>query len=76
MLIEVIYPGMQHDYVDDFMLDSLIESGRIIKFRRQSGWVTLGVDPVRQKKRCIWHKGEERRFMHHNGCSVAYGQAG
>ena len=29
------------------MLDALLEKNRVTKFRRKSGWVTVGVDPVR-----------------------------
>lgn len=67
MLIEVFYPGMEHDYVKDFMLNSLIESGKIIKFRRSSGWVTIGVDPVRGMTRRTEYHGPDRRARHHNG---------
>ena len=31
------------------MLDALLEKNHVTKFRRQSGWVTVGVDPVRTK---------------------------
>jgi len=61
MLIQVLYPGMQHDYVKDFMLDTLVETGRIIKFRRSSGWVTIGVDPVRSRTGGGAYAGVERR---------------
>jgi len=66
MLIEVIYPGMKHDYVKDFMLHSLIENEKIIRFRRRSGWVTLGVDPVRDTTKRTNYNGVERRVRHHN----------
>ena len=65
MLIQVIYPGLQHDYVKDFMLDALIETRQIIKFRRSSGWVTLGVDPVRTSRREPDYRGIERRGVQH-----------
>ena len=29
------------------MLDALLEKNHVTKFRRKSGWVTVGVDPVR-----------------------------
>jgi len=31
------------------MLDALLEKNIVKKFRRKSGWVTVGVDPVRTK---------------------------
>jgi hypothetical protein len=51
MLIQVLRTGNIYDYVKDFMLDSLIESQGIVKFRRNAGWVTVGADPIRKNKR-------------------------
>jgi len=72
MLIHVIYPGMQHDFVKDFMLHMLIENNKIIKFRRSSGWVTLGVDPVRTMTNRSGYKGVERRARHHDDFNVTH----
>lgn len=47
MLIQVTYSDDRYDYVKDFMLDRLIRTGAITKFRRSSGWVEVGVDPIR-----------------------------
>lgn len=47
-IIRVIYDNNSHDYVSDGSLDKLIKSNKIVKFERQSGWATLGIDPVRQ----------------------------
>jgi hypothetical protein len=51
MLIQVIYADNHHDFVKPHMLDALIESRRISMFKRSSGWVTLGIDPVRRSRR-------------------------
>lgn len=51
MLIYVKYTDNRYDYVKDTMLDAMIESGAVARFRRNSGWVTVGVDPVRKGKR-------------------------
>lgn len=51
MLIQVIYADNHYDYVKPIMLDVLIESSKISKFKRSSGWVTLGSDPVRKIRR-------------------------
>jgi putative component of membrane protein insertase Oxa1/YidC/SpoIIIJ protein YidD len=51
MLIQINYADGRHDYVKDFVLDHLIESKEIARFRRCTGWVTIGVDPVRSKVR-------------------------
>jgi hypothetical protein len=60
MLIQVNYTDNRFDYVKDFMLDSLIQSGSVAKFRRSSGWVRVGVDPIR-KPRTGGYSGTERR---------------
>jgi hypothetical protein len=51
MLIQILRAGNSYDYVKDSMLDSLIESKGIVKFRRSTGWVTIGTDPIRRIKR-------------------------
>ncbi len=60
MLIQVSYNDDRYDYVKDFMLEPLIKSGAITRFRRRSGWVRIGVDPVRAQ-RITTYSGEERR---------------
>jgi hypothetical protein len=47
MIIRIIYQDDKHDMVKPFFVDSLIESGKIKKFLRSSGWVTIGHDPTR-----------------------------
>jgi hypothetical protein len=51
MLIHVNYPDNRYDYVKDTILHGLIESGKIARFKRYSGWATVGVDPVRKVQR-------------------------
>lgn len=60
MLIQVGYDDEKYDYVKDFMLEPLIQSGSISKFRRRTGWVQIGIDPVRSQ-RLDDYTGEERR---------------
>lgn len=60
MLIQVNWTNNRYDYVKDFMLESLIESGKVARFLRSSGWVTVGVDPIRSK-RAVTYAGPERR---------------
>jgi hypothetical protein len=43
--------GNSYDYVKDFMLDRLIESEGIVKFKRSTGWVTIGAEPIRRNRR-------------------------
>jgi hypothetical protein len=47
MLIQVHYPDNRFDYVNAPMLNTLIESREILRFKRFSGWVTIGTDPLR-----------------------------
>jgi hypothetical protein len=61
MLIQVNWTNKRYDYVKDIMLDSLIEAGVVLRFLRSSGWVTVGVDPVRASKQIQEYDGEERR---------------
>jgi hypothetical protein len=62
MLIQVSYTDDRYDYVKDFMLETLIESGAIARFRRNSGWVRIGVDPIRQGRQIsTGYRGIERR---------------
>jgi hypothetical protein len=51
MLVQVIRTDHHFDYIKDFMLDSLIKSNAIVKFKRITGWVTIGSDPIRIKRR-------------------------
>jgi len=61
MLIQVNYTDDRYDFVKDFMLETLIASGAIAKFRRTSGWVQVGVDPVRRARPAAPYSGAERR---------------
>jgi hypothetical protein len=61
MLIQVNYTDDRYDFVKDFMLETLIASGAIAKFRRSSGWVQIGVDPVRKPRTHQGYQGPERR---------------
>ena len=65
MLIQVIRADNQYDYVKDFMLDLLIASKQIVKFRRSSGWVTIGVDPIRKGKRTGLRMGTPKKETDH-----------
>lgn len=61
MLIHVMYPGNNYDYVKEFILDDLIKTGEIVKFRRSSGWVSLGSDHLRTESRHSFYNGVEKR---------------
>jgi hypothetical protein len=57
MLIKVTYEN--NGMVKPFLLDELIASGKIIKFLRSEGWVTIGVDRIRVSG--YHYKSMERR---------------
>ncbi len=61
MLIHVMYPGNNYDYVKEFILDDLIKTGEIVKFRRSSGWISLGSDHLRAENRQSFFNGVEKR---------------
>jgi hypothetical protein len=63
--IEVKYQDGTHAFVDDYLLDSLIRSGKIQQFYRpaEKRWIIIGVDPIRKEKR--EYPGAERRRTGH-----------
>jgi hypothetical protein len=63
MLIHILRTGSHYDYIKDFMLDSLIESNRIDKFKRSTGWVSIGADPIRGIKRDAVFNGANKRAV-------------
>ena len=64
MLVQVNWTNNRYDYVNDYMLDSLIEAGVVARFLRSTGWVTIGVDPVRApRKSDSDYDGVERRTV-------------
>ena len=63
--IEVKYQNGTHAFVDDYLLDALIQSRQIQQFYRPSEkrWITVGVDSIRGKK--MEYPGAERRRTGH-----------
>jgi hypothetical protein len=59
MLMKVMYKNNEYGIVKPFLLDELIASGKITKFLRSEGWVTIGVDRTRVSD--YRYKGAERR---------------
>jgi hypothetical protein len=50
VLIRVRYHDDTDGKVDDTLLEALISTGEIKEFLRSSGWVKIGVDPVRGQR--------------------------
>lgn len=48
MMIPVIYFDHSHDMVEGWTLTTLIRDGKIISFKRASGWVCVGRDRIRK----------------------------
>jgi hypothetical protein len=70
VLVQVKWTNERFDYVKDFMLDSLIEAGVVARFLRSSGWVTIGVDPVRTSTANREYRGSERRALNQFSAGV------
>lgn len=69
MHIDVIMKDGTYHHFTPRVLDVLIETNRVMKFRRSNGWVTVGVDPVRIRSRGEFNSqngyhGPERRISH------------
>lgn len=47
MMIRVVYHDGRYDMVNQMALDRMIDTGTVTHFRRSSGWVTIGRDPIR-----------------------------
>ena len=62
--IELIMTDGSQLEVSPQVLDVLLESGRVTKFKRSSGWVTIGMDPIRCSHRVdnsYLYDGPEKR---------------
>ena len=63
MMIQVKYRDGIMDMIQTYMLQSMIATNKVVQFKRSSGWVTVGIDPLRGPK-TNEHLGHERRaFM-------------
>jgi hypothetical protein len=61
VLVQVQWTNNRYDYIQDFMLDGLIEMGVVARFWRESGWVTIGIDLIRGDGDVKDYRGNERR---------------
>jgi hypothetical protein len=48
MLISVLFENNSYGMIKKERIEEIIISGKITKFFRSSGWVTIGVDPIRK----------------------------
>ena len=58
-MIRIVRNNFQDAQVEDHVLDSMIDSQKIIAFSRASTWVVVGKDSVRRHH--TFYSGEERR---------------
>jgi hypothetical protein len=63
MLISVLYEDNTFGMIKRTRIEKFIISGKITKFYRSSGWVTIGVDPIRKADHS--HLGERREISSH-----------
>lgn len=71
MLIQVLYPNGKYDMVKDFYLSELIEQDRILSFKRQDGWISIGSPQIRRQSPSEgYYLGPERRHNHHETPSL------
>lgn len=60
MMIRVMYHDGWTEMVRPPVLQHLIETRKIYKFRRSDGWAILGIDQIRAQERRSYD-GQERR---------------
>jgi len=65
MMIQVQYTDGRHDMVKAHILERLLDSHRLARFRRSAGWVVVGKDPVRRKTSALLtpRPGDRRRVQ-------------
>jgi hypothetical protein len=74
-LIDTIMKDGSFHHFPARVLDVLLTKDHVLKFKRSSGWVTVGADPVRAKHRedvCPIYFGPERRGYRNHSRSGAH----
>ena len=61
MMLRVMYTDGTFDQVNRFMLEALIQSRRVKKFKRASGWADVNAYQIRSKEG--HYAGPERRTV-------------
>lgn len=59
----VVRTDNHYDYVSDFMLDSLIKSKQIVKFKHNTEWINVGAASIRDNEQYIVFNGNNRLAM-------------
>lgn len=63
MMIRIRYPDGRFDMVKGTRLEYLIATKRISGFRRSTGWVVIGRDPIRKNSEGAYCGPERRDSM-------------
>lgn len=66
--IDVILKDGTYHHFTPRVLNVLLETERVTKFKRSNGWATVGIDPVRvyaASDYCGYYHGPERRMSYH-----------
>ncbi len=66
MRISVLFKNNSYGVIKRERIEEFIISGKITKFFRSSGWVTIGVDPIRKADHS--HLEERRKSEIHSYC--------
>ncbi len=67
-MIEVMLAGeTELQTIPDYVLGELLARGRVKGFRRSSGWVVVGRDPIRKPGNSPYY-GPERRKRRNRSC--------
>ncbi len=61
-MVLIIYENGTEELIAGENLQSFLEVGTVVRFRRADGWVYPGLDPVR-RKRAARYCGPERRQL-------------
>ncbi len=61
MLVEVEYANGSFDFVLPETLNSLLEQKKIVGFRRATGWIAVGFDPIRANVYKQFRGAEQRK---------------
>lgn len=61
MMLPVIYNSGTHDIIKTEHLNRLLINGEIDQFRRNTGWVKVGIDPIRRFRQENYPMGQDRR---------------
>jgi hypothetical protein len=61
MMIPVVYNSGTHDIVKAELLNRLLGSGMIEQFKRATGWVKVGIDPIRKIRHEDYPESFDRR---------------